>query len=180
MSKTINEVMGVLNYIFTRDENEYYHKHLKKVYNSSIEYISNVDIIIIPKIIFILTDNIKEDYNNKVLNLYISLLKNIHSKYNKNTKICTMEYYPSNYIDHIDNKREITIIRGNTLTLTHDSDFEIWIYTDSPKDNINTTENINNQTDITNNMNSYRIIISNSNNIKKMLDDDLSVKIYIE
>ena len=87
MKDTINNILAILDYIIYRNENGVYGKFLNKKYDYAIEYISPVNITIIPKVLYVLTDNIKENYNSKILNLYISLLYNIHNMYHNNIKI---------------------------------------------------------------------------------------------
>ena len=129
---------------------------------------------IIPKVIYILTDNIKENRNSKILTLYIKLLHRIHNMYHNNIKIYNIEHNNMNNVEHMNNKKKISIIRGNTLTLSNDADFEIWIYVDCMNEKL-----LKIQSDPITDIVGYRIIIAHSNKIKKILDDNLSIKIYV-
>ena len=177
MQDTIKEILSILEYIIYRNKNIMYEKFLNKEYDYSIEYISPIKVTIIPKVIYILTDNIQENRNSKILDLYISLLYNIHNMYHNNIKIYTIEHNNMNIIEYTNNKKEISIIRGNTLTLSNDADFEIWIYVDQ-LDNKN-DKLLKIQAEPTSDIIGYRIIIAHSNSIKNLLDDKLSIKIYV-
>ncbi len=176
MQDTIKEILSILEYIIYRNKDLAYEKFLNKEYDYSIEYISPIKVTIIPKVIYILTDNIQEDRNNNILKLYISLFSQIHNMYHNNIKVYTAEHNNMNISEYQKDKKEISIIRGNTLTLTSDADFEIWIYVDMVDKNDKLPKI---QVDPTTDIMGYRIIIAHSDKIRNLLDDKLSIKIYV-
>ena len=172
----IDIILSILDYILYRKENETYKKYLVKYYNYNIPYISPIQIIIIPRTIYIFTDNIKDNYTQKVLKYYIDLLYNIHKKINK-SKIKILEYHNMCTVKAFQDKKNISIIRGNTLSNLNESDYEIWIYIDSSCSK-NMTKHFTNNID-TSNIDSYRIIICNSSIITN-LNEKMSVSIYLD
>ena len=175
MDNIVEDVLSILKYIIYRTDTKIHEKFLKKWHDYHIEYISPVRVTIIPKVLYVLTDNITDNRNSKILNLYISLLYNIHNMYHENAKIYTAEHNNMGTVETMVAKNEVTIIRGNTLTLSSDVDFEIWIYVDQVSDG-DAVPKI--QMDPNADIAGYRIIIAHSSKIRKMMNDNSSIKIY--
>ena len=169
-------VLQIIDYILYRDNTNLSKEHLNKTYNYNIEYIEDIDITIIPKVLYILTDEIKDDYNKTVLELYINILYNIHKEYNNNIKINSIEHNNMGTVKSNNDERIVSIIRGNTITLSDDNDYEIWIYTDKNKQDKN--EQFVNSLESTSHMVTCRIIIAHSNKLSKTLDN-MSIILYL-
>jgi hypothetical protein len=180
MENTINDILLILDYIIYRNDNDVYKRYLNKEYNYNIEYISPIKITLIPKVLFVLTDNIKENYNDKILMFYITLLYKIHSTNINKLRICTIDHTNMATVKHYKHEKRVSIIRGNTLNLSNGTDFEIWIYTDQCTKNGNENIQYVDSIDSISNIVSYRIIIAHSKKISSKLFDNLSIKIFLK
>ena len=176
MNNIIGDVLSILDYIVFRQENDIYKKYTNKQYNYGIEYISSIDITIIPRTIYIFTDNIKNDYEDKVLKFYIDLLYKVHQCINK-SKIPVLENTNVGLIKSIGRDKKISIIRGATLYPLKGTDFEIWIYIDElPKNE----ERQSSSCDFNSNVLPYRIIICRSTELSTRPNEDLSIIIRLD
>ena len=141
-SDTINEIISTLNYIFHRNLDP--PSILYKSIDHNISYTLPIDVIVIPKIIYIFTDNIKSDNRNgAILNFYIELLKKIHNNINKNNIYYSDKNSTCRIIKDVFDK-EITLIHGdwssqNLHNIQSDNKYSIRIYSDTHLQNTEPT-----------------------------------------
>lgn len=158
MEIIIKDIISILDYTIYKKESGAYKKYVNKRVDYNIEYVSPIDITISPKVIYIFTDNIKTNYNDRVLKFYIELLYNIHQ--NIDTRIVP-SFVNSNIgmIKNFEGGSKINNIRGIASYPVNGIDYEIKIY---------------NETAV------YQIIICRSTVLKIKPVETLSVVIIIE
>lgn len=174
MNNVIEDVLSILDYIVFRKDNNIYKKYTDKQYDYGIEYTSSIDITIVPRTIVIFTDNIKENYSDKVLKFYIELLYRVNQSINKH-KIPVLENSNVGKITCMGRNKTISIVRGVTLYPMRGTDYEIWIYVDElPK-----SEGQFTVAEYSSSIIPYRIVIGRSTKLNADLNEDLSVCIRL-
>ena len=154
----MEEVMNILNYIMYKKKNDTYKKYLIRDIKYDILFSECIQVKIIPRCIYIFTDNIKDDYNNRILDFYIKLLHNIHKEIinpidiTNYCSICNIYKYCFKYP---------LIIRSNSIPTN--KGYEIWIYIDK-------------ETEMSE-LEYYKIIITNS---KDVVIEDTSITIFLK
>lgn len=174
---TTDKILQTLDYIIYKKENDVYKQYITKVSTNCNEYCPSIEVLVTPRTLYILTDNIKENRYSKILTFYIDLLYNIHN-HNNGIKMKIADIGPMGRVQLIKDERKISIIRGDTFAVERDANFEIWIYTDNYL-NGNETRFINNINSMSH-MASCRLVICESKKIKNKLSNPLCISLYLD
>jgi len=178
MEDTINNILDTINHIIHKRENNTYKEVLTKKYDCNIEFVSPIEVTVIPRTIYVFTDHIKIDYQNKLLNFYIKLLHKIHNDIDK-SGIKVVEYLNVGSTTFSNNQRLISLIQADSNSFfTNSYDYIISIFTDKLyKSEIN-PHHFGDTTSVSD-INICRITIGQSHKISNNFDTNLSVSINL-